>query len=578
MRDGTKLYSEIYLPEGSEGVDRIKRPVVVIRSPYGGTGLPEGCFRSPTGAPRIGAVVVVQSVRGTGTSQGTFTPIVQERQDGEDTIAWAASQPWSNGKVGMTSGSYLGMVQWQAAIGRPKGLKVITPLVMGANPFDDWILRNGVFDIDLNHAWAQQFVGPYLRRQMVKSGAGPAEIDAAVKAHDSRAQAHKMWLETLPLAGDWDRETRKAVPFLWEQYAHPVYDAYWKKLDALAQIDKVTVPALVGASWFDYFTKGTIDSFVALTERGGSAAAREASMLTIDCCGHAPSFRIPLQPGQIDWGPNRLNYLSLRDRFLSRHLLGDQNGIDSEPRVQMVVLVPPDSGTKGDTFLYKATGWPVPGTRYEEYHLSSGGRANTSAGDGVLSTTMPSQGPADVFLYDPLNPVPTIGGGATGAALDQSPVESRDDVLVYTSPPTERETLMIGRIDLSFWAQTDGRDTDYTAKLLDVHPDGFAHTIVDRIVRGRTRAGSETRPRLLRPGRPYAYNLMLGYTGMVLRPGHRLRLELSSSNFPKYARNLNTGASNEQTAETRIARNMVFHDRLRPAILRVPVIDGPIPR
>jgi uncharacterized protein len=375
MRDGTRLYTEIYLPERSEGKNPARRPVVVIRSPYGDTGLPEGCFRSPTGAPRIGSVVIVQSVRGTGTSEGSLSPIVQERDDGADIIAWAAEQPWSNGQVAMTSGSYLGMVQWQAALAQPKGLVAITPLVMGASPYDDWILRNGVFDVDLNHAWAQQFVGPALRRSMKKAGATQLQIDAAVKAHNERAKANGMWLSALPLAGNWDPPTKAMVPFLWEQYSHPSYDAYWRQVDALAQIDKIAVPALVGSSWHDYFTKGSIDSYIAITQRGGSETARTRSMLTIDCCGHSPSYKMPLQPGQIDWGPNRLNYLSLRDRFLARHFRGKDDGFDSEPRVQLTILVPPDTGTKGDTFVYKTSAWPVPGTRYVDYHLSSGGRA-----------------------------------------------------------------------------------------------------------------------------------------------------------------------------------------------------------
>lgn len=578
MRDGTRLYTEVYLPEGSEGKDGAKRPVVIIRSPYGDTGLPEGCFRSPTGAPRIGSVVIVQSVRGTGTSEGYFSPILQERDDGADIIAWAAKQPWSNGQIAMTSGSYLGMVQWQAALAQPEGLVAITPLVMGASPYDDWTLRNGVFDVDLNHAWAQQFAGPAMRRSMAKSGTAQRQIDAAVTALDQRAKANGMWLNALPLAGDWDPETRAMVPFLWEQYSHPSFDDYWRKLDAFAQIDKITVPALVGSSWHDYFTKGSIDSYIAITARGGSESARTRSMLTIDCCGHSPGFKMPLLPGQIDWGPNRMNYLSLRDRFLERHFSGSDAGFDAEPRVQLAILVPPDTGTKGDTFVYKTTAWPVPGTRYVDYYLSSGGQANSLDGDGILSTSRKSQGPADTFLYDPMKPVPSIGGGATGALLDQTPVQRRDDVLVYTAPPAVQDTLLIGAVSLSFWAQTDGRDTDFTAKLVDVHPDGFAHIIADRIVRGRFRQGAKLPPQLLVPNRALPYELELGYTGMVLRTGHRLRLEISSSNFPKYQRNLNTGASNELTAVTRTARNMILHDSQHPSVLRVPTVPGPIPQ
>ena len=575
MRDGTRLYTEVYLPAGSETASPIKRPTVIIRSPYGGTGLPEGCFVTAgiQGTFKLGVVTIVQSVRGTGSSEGVFTPIRQERDDGVDVINWAAKQPWSNGRVGMTSGSYLGLVQWQAAIAQPHNLVAITPQVMGANPYDDWILRNGVFDIGLNHTWAQQFVGPNMAKKMRVQGASPEQIAAAVRDFQARSAANKDWIDTLPLTSTWDSQARELVPFLWEQYKHPTYDDFWKQVDALARIDKIKIPVLVGGSWYDYFTKGTLDSYAALVARGGSQSARGRSMLVMDCCGHSPSFKTPIEPGQIDWGLNRLGYTAIRDRFLERYLMEKNNGIESDPKVQLTVLVPPDTGLKGDTFIYRTSAWPVPGTRYIAYHLSSGGHANTLDGDGVLDVTRNSSGPTDFFLYDPKDSAPSLGMGATGAVVDQTPVEKRQDVLVYTAPAETKEKLLIGKISITFWAQTDGKDTDFTAKLVDVHPDGFAHILADRIVRARYRKGSQLPPELLTPNKAYEYKLDLGYMATLLKPGHRLRLEISSSNFPRFERNLNTGTSNEDTAETRIARNTILHDAQYPSFVTIPVVE-----
>jgi putative CocE/NonD family hydrolase len=205
--------------------------------------------------------------------------------------------------------------------------------------------------------------------------------------------------------------------------------------------------------------------------------------------------------------------------------------------------------------------------------LRSNGNANTRDGDGILDGVQSSSGTADTFLYDPLDPVPTVGGRDSEAALDQSAVEQRKDVLVYTSSTLTESIAMIGKVSFSFWAQSDGTDTDFTAKLVDVHPDGIAHNVVDRIVRARYRNDGKA-PELLTPNTPYQFTLDLGYTAAMLKPGHKLRLEVSSSNFPQYARNLNTGASNEDTSVTRVARNTILHDATHPSILTIPVVAG----
>jgi uncharacterized protein len=296
-------------------------------------------------------------------------------------------------------------------------------------------------------------------------------------------------------------------------------------------------------------------------------------MLTMDCCGHG-LFMATKLPGQVTWGTNKVDNGAFVDRFMEHHLKGFDNGIDRDPRVHLAVLVPPDSGTSGSTFVITASDFPLPGTRYVRYNLISGGKANTREGDGLLVMDRPSSGVADSFLYDPRNPVPTVGGNSGGGAIDQAEIEKRPDVLVYTAVATNRTQAIIGKVSISFWAMTDGTDTDFTAKLVDVHPDGGSHNIVDRIVRARYRRGANLAPQLVKPDTPYRYDLDIGYTATMLRSGHKLRVQISSSSYPAYSPNLNTGASNEESMDTRVARNTILHDARHPSYLQIPLAPG----
>jgi hypothetical protein len=389
-------------------------------------------------------------------------------------------------------------------------------------------------------------------------------------------------MSSLPLGGAWGDTIaggtqwtiRQLAPFNWDWYSHPEYDTYWEAIDPLHHMDEVKVPAQISGGWYDLFTVGTIDSYRGMRTSAGTKAAREGTTLSMDCCGHS----LPYQgvPGQINWGPNRTD-AGLTLRFLDYHLKGVDNGFAELPRVQLTVLVPPDEGAQGDNFILQADEYPVPGTKFERYYLGSGGNANTRMGDGVLAASGISGAGFDNFIYDPLNPVPTAGGAdaeATGgqAAVDQSTIELRRDVLVYTSDVLSSTKEVIGPVSVHFWARTSARDTDFTAKLVDVHPDGYAHNVVDRIVRARYREGSKLPPKLITPGTIYEYELRLGDTATEFRPGHRIRLEISSSNFPHYARNLNTGLSNEDTDRTVAAAQRIFHEDQRASYLVLPVL------
>jgi putative CocE/NonD family hydrolase len=582
MRDGAKLATDIYQPDATG-----KHPVVITRTPYGAQpffGAPgSGC--SSKIAPlqldvyvRGGYVAISQDVRGTSRSEGVFRPLLQERDDGYDLVEWAATQPWSDGHVSMVGGSYPGATQWQAAIAKPPHLTAIEPAITGADYHDDFTFRNGVFDRLQGLSWAWMLMVPdQMARDLKSHGASEADVAAKLAAWTAETDAGLAghWLAHLPMT-DLPADFQKYAPFYDRWLRHPYYDDLWRGLDVGLHASDVAVPALIAGAWYDLFATGTIDSYRAMRDRGGTPATRDGTMLTMSWGGHAALGK-PL-PGQIDWGPDPSDK-TLPKRFLDHYVRGVDNGIEKEPRVQVVVLMPPDQGSQGSSFLFKTTDFPIPGSRSERFFLASGGHANTSGGDGLLVRDS-SRGPADRFAYDPNDPVPTRGGNVGGqlghgGALDQSDIEKRKDVLVYKSAPLAEDMAVIGPVSLSFWARSSAKDTDFTAKLVDVHPDGKPYNVVDRIVRARLRRGSNQPPELIQPGRAYAYTLTLGSTATIFRKGHRVLLEISSSNFPHYARNLNTGLSNEETAKIEIAHQTILHDKAHGSYIDLPV--APIP-
>lgn len=263
----------------------------------------------------------------------------------------------------------------------------------------------------------------------------------------------------------------------------------------------------------------------------------------------------------------------------------DQKGIDTgiagEPAVRLFVMVPPDTGTVGSGFWVTGEEYPLPGTQFTTFNLRGGGNANTRPGDGVLDASQPPAGPADQFVYDPRDPVPTTGGNMccinnllASGAFDQADVEMRSDVLVYASAPLADDLTVIGPVTAKLWASSAALDTDFTAKLVDVHLDGFAHNVLDRVVRARYRAGSKLPPSLIAPGRAYEYTIELGNTATVFKAGHRIRLEISSSNFPHYDRNPNTGHPVGQDARLESATQTILHDAAHPSYLELPVVPS----
>ena len=570
MRDGVRLATEVYLPAAAG-----RHPVVLTRSPYTRGSLAAG---SNCDNPRLldfarrGYAGLSQDARGRYRSGGAFDPFQQEGDDGYDTVEWAAAQPWSDGRVGIFGASYVGVTTLQAAMRSPPHLVTAVAEITASDYHDNWTYVNGAFDLHLNLGWTLAFfVGDSYRRSLDGFGLSLEEIDRRVAARlkAGRRDLLTRWIWTLPLNSM--PAFRADAPYYYDWLAHPDYDSYWRRVDVERGYGDITVPVLHTGGWYDVFAVGTIRNFAGMRSGAGSPAARRGTKLVMTCCGHTR------EQGLIDWGPEARTFdETLAARWFDHHLKGADNGLDEEPAARLFVMVPPDSGTQGGGFYLAADDFPLPAARPVRFHLGSGGRANTRHGDGTLSRDA-AAGPPDRFVYDPADPVPTLGGNLCcgdflmRGALDQSGLELREDVLVYTSEPLAADLAVIGPVTVRLWAASTARDTDFTAKLVDVHLDGIAHNVLDRIVRARYRHGSKSAPSLITPGEIYEYAIPLGDTATVFRRGHRIRLEVSSSNFPHYDRNPNTGHPLGQDAELVVATQTVFHDPEHPSHLELPV-------
>jgi putative CocE/NonD family hydrolase len=579
MRDGTLLATDVYLP-ATPG----RYPVIMQRTPYG-LRLGHGCFEGLSASMAFwaehGYVGLTQDVRGTFRSEGVFQPIFQEQDDGYDAVEWAAAQPWSTGPVGMTGASYFGLTQWQAAVTTPPHLAAIAPSITASDYHDHWTYANGVFDVWMAQSWLlNYFASDEYRRQLIAAG---TSTDEARQASDEwlaqgKQKVFSEWVWQLPLTEF--QEFRTLAPYYYEWLEHPNYDEYWAKIDLEHQWQHITVPALVHGSWRDLFAIGSVRSFAGMRTAGGSPLARSGTMLVMQGGGgHGGT-------GVLNFGPDETSDLqALRLQFYDHYLKGLDNAIDREPRVQLFVAVPPEKGTDGSGFWVTGETFPLPGNTTVQFNLRSGGRANTRQGDGVLDMNRPSAGPGDTFVYDPSDPVPSHGGGLCCASLnvavagssfasgaqDQSALEMRDDVLVYTSAPLTEALIVLGPVNVTFWATSSARDTDFVAKLVDVRPDGTAYSILERVIRARFRHGSKSAPSLIEPGKAYKYDLDLGNTGNLFHKGHRVRLDITSSKFPHYARNLNTGSDVASDDRIVAATQTVLHDAAHRSYVELSV-------
>lgn len=536
MRDGVCLSADLTTPEG-EG----PFPTVVVRTPYGKNS--KAWVDQARGFARHGYAMVVADVRGRGDSQGTFDPYVQEGPDGYDTIEWAAEQSWCSGKVGTLGNSYLARSQWLTALLRPPHLAAMIVGVTPSDPFVEW--PTGV-PTPHHLAWLFLTSG-----RMVQ----PSDI-----VDWERVYAH------LPLR-TMDAAAGRVMAKWQEELDHPCLDDYWKRTVYQTRYDEVDLPIMHISGWYDDEQVGTPRNFAGMSQSARTERARRSQKLIMGPWAHAINTTQKL--GEVDFGPQSLIDLqAMYLRWFDYFLKGEDNGIVHEPPVSLFVM--------GTNTWRQEREWPLARATYAKYYLHSGGRANSSYGDGVLGPTRPQSEPSDEYAYDPLRPVPFITeltSAQIGGPDDYAAIERRDDVLVYTTEPLIDAMEVTGPIAVELYAATDALDTDFMAKLVDVWPTGFAQRITDGMVRLRFREGME-RPELAEPGKVYRLEIDCWYTAHVFLPGHRVRLEIASSAFPKYDRNPNTGDPLGETDRTIRARQHIFHDERYPSALILPIIPG----
>ncbi len=552
MRDGVILYADVFRP-AQEG----QYPVIVSRTPYSTERSP-AAYASAVYFSRRGYVYVYQDVRGRHESEGRWEPFRDDIEDGYDTIEWAAAQAWSNGKVGMDGGSYLGHVQWRAAQAVPPHLVAIFPRVASTSIYHDWITVNGGWRLAFNFGW-----GPVRQESRIMQNPGPHTM---AEGPDGIAYDRVIW--HLPL-NEMQALVGRNAEFYKDWLAHPDYDEYWQVLNVEEHFGKIAVPVHTMGGFFDIFAQGTLRGYTGVSTLGATDEARRGSQMVIGPWEHGVSQVV----GEMDWGEAAAvdtNALALR--WFDYWLKGIANGLLDEPPVKIFLMGRND-------WLYENE-YPPARAKYTPLYLHSGGSANSSSGDGSLSWTPPvGEAPSDRYSYDPGNPVPSLGGAnCCGVATpsgprDQRPNEHRADVLVYTTEVLADPVEVVGPVKLVLHASSTAVDTDFVAKLIDVYPDGRAINVAEGILRARHRNGTQ-RQALMEPGKAYALEIDMIGTANRFQAGHRIRVHVTSSHFPQFARNLNNGKPYGTSDTPEIAEQTVYHSATRPSHLVLPV-TGP---
>jgi putative CocE/NonD family hydrolase len=553
MRDSAVLRADIYRPT-MEGTF----PALLERTPYDKTGSSAFGLR----AAARGYVVIVQDVRGRYASDGEWYPFKHESEDGYDTVEWAASLPYSDGRVGMFGGSYVGATQMLAAIAQPPHLAGICAVVTASNYHDGWTYQGGAFEQWFNESWTSGLAQDTLNRSV------RSNTNALNGIWKLPPTAYPLF-ELPPTAADPDL-THSLAPYFLDWLAHPNYDEYWKRWSIEEHYSDIKVPMLTVAAWYDIFLGGSLRNYVGVKLHGGSDAARRGQRLLVTIGGHAGSGP---KIGDVDFGPSA-NFEE-NEVILSwyDHLFKNAANEFATPEPVRIFVM-------GANQWRNEEDWPLPRIRQERYFLHSGGKANSVSGDGSLSASVPRAESPDHYTYDPANPAPTVGGPLCcdsghlkPGPRDQRPVEAREDVLVYSTPVLSRDLEVTGPVTAELFASSSAVDTDFTAKLVDVGPDGFAQNLTEGIIRARYR-DSQEKPAFLNPGQTYKFTLDLWSTSNLFRKGHRLRLEISSSNFPRFDRNLNTGEDAASARKSVPATNAIYHDAEHPSALILPIVPS----
>lgn len=540
MRDGIRLATDIY-----RAGDLQKAPVVLMRTPYNKD-------RAKPAAERFAAagyIAVVQDCRGQFASEGTFILYNNEGQDGYDTLEWLTRQPWCNGRIGMWGSSYVGATQWQAAVENPPGLKTITPTATFTSFY-----RN-------------LYLGGSVRHTLIaKWAAGNAPKPAGAKVNED-------WNKTLlhlPLS-DLDDQIGWSIPWLEGILTHPTPGGYWKRLDMTEEMLKLTMPIQHVVGYYDFFSRESVYNFMRMQQLAHDHATRAQQQLILGPWDHGTIGQA--QVGDLNFGPEaKWDATAATLQWFDRTLKPEKPEGLPHPAVRFFMV--------GENRWHDAQTWPPAGYSTTKFYLHSAGKANTRSGDGLLNRQAPqADEPADRFTADPANPAPANPVTekkplhmATWAPVDQQPIEDRADVLCYTTPALEKPLTFAGNPTAELFVEANTADADWVVKLVDVHPDGSAWNLAVGILRGSFRH-SELRPTPLEPGRTYKISVDLGPIAATIKPGHRLRVDITGAYFPLFDRNPNT-AKGPFSDESATAIETIHHSTVKASHILLPVKNG----
>ena len=535
MRDGVELSADMYMPD-AEG----NFPVILVRTPYDNISAQErmeGLFFAQNGY-----IYMTQDVRGRGDSDGTFYPFRDEARDGYDTQEWIGSQEWCNGKIGSVGGSYLGWTQVYAATQQNEHYAAMIPQVTPPDPFLNFPVQNGALLLTALQ-WAVMTDGQTLQ-------------DISILDWDKI-------LKHLPLI-DMDKLTGREFGFWKDWITHGTWDEYWDELSYQDKLSKVDIPAIHMTGWYDDDRPGCIMNFMAMSEHARSIGKGKHQKLIVGPWPHA--FNRARKMGIVDYGPKAIiDMHELYMRWFDYWLKGKDTGILEDAPVKIFVM--------GDNIWRDEQEWPLKRTVYTNYYFHSDGKANSSAGDGRLTVDPPGNEKSDVYVYDPADPVRFVFKtfAQMGMNEDQRPVEERADVLCYTGDVLQEDLEVTGPLKAKLFISSDATDTDFFARLVDVYPDGYAMRVGDNIAKTRFR-NSFRKAEPIVPGQVYELEVDLWCTSLVFKKGHRIRVEATSSAFPLFNVNRNTGEMTELGADMKKATQTVYHDSKYPSHIVLPVI------
>ncbi len=525
MRDGVRLSANVFRPAGPA-----RSPAILVRTPYG-----KGDALTPNhrAFAESGYAVVVQDVRGRYASEGVFAPLTQEPRDGDDTLNWIARQPWCDGKIGMMGGSYLGIVQWAVAALNNPYLKAIFPVVSGYDEYRDrYYSPGGAMKLGNRLLW--------IAENLRAPGYKPPEFSVFVR--------------TLPLRKADTAAAGQPVAIFQNALDHPAFDGYWRGISTRERIASIRVPVFSVGGWYDNFVESDLAAFAEL---------RKSSKVHRILVGPWP-HNMSLRFDGVDFGPDSLVPIrKLQLEWFDQWLKGRDSPLLSKPPVRLFVM----GGNRWRDF----DSWPPAAAKTKAFYLAGNGTLRDRPAAGAGSGQ-------DHYLYDPRDPVPTHGGPLCcnpavfpWGPKDQRAIEKRKDVLVYSTEPLNGDTEVTGPVRLLLYAATTAPDTDFTVKLVDVFPDGMARNLTDGILRLRYARGIE-REILNKPGEVRRIEINGGVTSNVFKKGHRIRIEVSSSNFPRFDRNPNTGRPIAGETGFQTAYQTIYHDSRRPSKLLLPVM------